>query len=1611
MTGEETSYAQSSSERRRSSWAARLMVILAISMVIGVAGAVVIQTPVAGASPTGAPMVHATSSRTLSAPKPSVSASKPSEAKTPLPNSLPPNVQPHLAPFHLKNLPSHLPQSWGGSPIPPGAPTPVLASARTSSGQISTPSSSWSAYLQNWCAGLWPSSNNQNVYYPGCYGHDEPGIQGYSDLNGSGGNVTWNVTLPVDRSNVDNQSDIYVAIWFGMSLSDPYAWMDQCFLELQFYPDSTWGAPSYFQNGIWAGAAVAWQIQASTGAEDPCFFQPLYVHNNASLGYFYMQQGDTISVTMSGWTHDPYGENITITDVTQNVVSNVTLFNKTGNYPLDPAYVTNTYQNGLEWTPGGEFPVVFAFETGHCGSGTCPENNSYGGCSAGDVLPSSPCPSYMPGAWSLDTLSPWYIKAPTFFNATAQQTATQIAFSQDFGGVSAINTFSEGTCFGLTGSQYCSYPWYSYSCSQSAFSFGATDWPTTTEDFGKYMEYNPVGETNAMNLEFFPPANYSIPTCGAHGDVVNASAYVSGTGASVIGGTVSFLNTQAMNVTMTVVNGTYSISALPSFTVGTTTYQFSRWAPTPNLHVSWIYSPVTSLTVMGSGNVVATYVTTGIAKTSVTFLGMGAGTENETFTLVPGQVFPGNPTITAAFTNPIQSVAGIGWQPGTITITNNTTVALAPGIYTIQANPYFNYIFTSWTSSNDGGLIAAWEFPFTWLTVTGAQSSVNVMANFAPAPPLSAQVTFMAIPQGAAHFELGTTPVYTSGAGSAYNSTDPLLTLPAGTYNVSAMPNNGWAFLTWFVINDGVMTNLSETNGLLTLEPGMTVVYAYFEQTGNVTVTVSPAGQGAVIIDSQLPVSAPTTFPYAMITVPLLGNQTVPIWAFPAPNYVFSNWYVSNASLAQVMDPMSPYTMVMLNTSSTVVTLQANFTTTTTVVPLKITTGTGPNGAIWNGVQPIGGTTNVMAALGYTYLLFSNVSVLGVNTAGPVSVMPYPVVPNAFMVTVDGTGASITLVASTSPMYVPLTFVSTQANATAVVENGPALSDGMSAMLPLGSTDYLNLTVAPGGEFVMWTSSDPAAITFSNALSAHTNVTVGAAGTVYAIVIPPLSVSNVVLENETIGLGQSTMVSVQTAGSGTTGLTYTWSAPAGAGCAPANAPAETCTPSAAGLYDISVSVTNATGYTVSSGISQLAVIAFDNVTLSANDIMVGQTTQITVNLQGGTPQYRLVYDFMGLPPGCAATAEGLLNATVSCTPAASGTFPVTVTIWDLAGVYLGVKGNFTLNVLIAPQVSIVSPTPDFQYSGPFVLNVTWSTTVGASSDLSQITESISVINAFGEYLNKPGDTRLVFVSPAATETYTMTFADINPALAAQNLPVGEYTLNINVTDTATGALLGAYSTTFGHSEAAITSPSNGAVVPAGNVTIGYTYARIGATVVTLSLYSAANGTPVGSAIFSIPVINPTGFGVGSTVQLLSTGSYFAEISTFDGSVWYNASAVFSVVAPTSSGVVYKNTTYSNTTSGTGTLGIPVDTLGAILIVIGIVIGLIVAFLLAAAMRPRAGVGGPQPWEGESAGKTGEGGGAGPGGGTTSGTHECTVCNTTFPDEASLEEHKKTAHNM
>lgn len=969
------------------------------------------------------------------------------------------------------NAPGPHPSGWGLRGTPPGAealsaaPTPAGSwGGGGGAGSGGAPGSNWD---NRFCAGLWPGfsplsdENPQSYYASGCYGHDEPGVQFYSTLPGSGGNVSWKVTLPVDRSPTLNQSNLYSAIWFGMTLTDPYAWMDQCFLELQFYPDLTFYNPgplfpNWTVNGAWIGAAVAWQIEAKTGFENPCFYEPLYLNGNPGPAFLNMTQGDQIAVTMTGWPGSTAGEQLAITDVTNGQGSNITLFNSTGNYPLNPSYTSNSYENGLEWTPGGEYPVVFAFETGHAGNFNWPNNNSFGGCSPGAVStpadPGAPCPSYDPGSWANDTARPWKIQVPTYFNAHATGQAAQVGFTQDFGGISLVSQLSGGACNGETGAAWCSYPWYSYSCSAHAFEFGATDYGGATSDFGKYNEYATGLQGNALGFGFYPPTNFSIPTCGA-------PTYSVTVGATGTGGSAYFLS-QPYATSTTVAGigaGDYSLNAIP--TAGSS---FDHWAVTGGLSVALLSSAYTSVTVSGNGTLTAVF-STSPPMTKVTFSDVPFGKIG----LDPSLTFNGPFTGTG---NPIA------------TLPNGAPWSLAPGIYSIQALPRAGYNFSYWSVSNGGAIVASASFPYTWLTVTGTQSAVTLTAWYAKTV---AKVVVEVVVFGNGSVTAGPLTVTNVGPGPAFGIVRGF----AGTHPISATPGVGADAVLWLYGPSGVMTNFSMST-YITTEQGFTLIEAIFYGVAPLTVATSSSSAGMVSFVS--PASGPLSGGTAQLTPGIYA-----IAADPSAGYAFTGWSTTGGVTA-----LSPSDAVTLLNFTAAGGITANFAAAVTSSTLTVGASGGAGGSVLldgtasytspTAVASVSDGLHWVTATPQPGWVFSSWSLSGsVSAVGTA-------VAGAQEINVTGTAS---VLAVFTPGLYPVTFVAwepegTGASAATLTIGGHVLSTGETAWLTAGT--YTATLTGPDDQVRAGTATSNLTIGAGHPATG-VQVTVLGSGTLYAI--------------------------------------------------------------------------------------------------------------------------------------------------------------------------------------------------------------------------------------------------------------------------------------------------------------------------------------------------------------------------------------------------------------------------------------------------------------------------------------------------------------------------------
>jgi hypothetical protein len=146
-------------------------------------------------------------------------------------------------------------------------------------------------------------------------------------------------------------------------------------------------------------------------------------------------------------------------------------------------------------------------------------------------------------------------------------------------------------------------------------------------------------------------------------------------------------------------------------------------------------------------------------------------------------------------------------------------------------------------------------------------------------------------------------------------------------------------------------------------------------------------------------------------------------------------------------------------------------------------------------------------------------------------------------------------------------------------------------------------------------------------------------------------------------VGQSVLISAHPSG-GSGSYAFTWLGLPASGCANATTATVTCALGNVASYRVSVRVSdslhqNATipdlSFVVSPALSVATPLA------SPNPVSLGSAMTLTAAATGGAGAYSFVWK--GLPGGCGTSN----STTLSCTPSASGTFSVTVSVTDQNG--------------------------------------------------------------------------------------------------------------------------------------------------------------------------------------------------------------------------------------------------------------------------------------------------------------------------------------------------------
>ena len=253
---------------------------------------------------------------------------------------------------------------------------------------------------------------------------------------------------------------------------------------------------------------------------------------------------------------------------------------------------------------------------------------------------------------------------------------------------------------------------------------------------------------------------------------------------------------------------------------------------------------------------------------------------------------------------------------------------------------------------------------------------------------------------------------------------------------------------------------------------------------------------------------------------------------------------------------------------------------------------------------------------------------------------------------------------------------STRLNAT--VSGGLLPYHFAYAGLPAGcaSADALPLNCTPtaGGTFdVVLTVTD------ARGTTASANLTL----TVVPRTIGPLEVTLVAVPSVLVQGSSTTFTS--TVRNGTAPYLYAYSG-LPPGCTSSDTSSLTCVPTSAGVFHVTLSVSDAKGATASAG----ATLTVDpagsgrlSVDLSAAPatFILGNATTFTATAHNGSTPYRYVYS--GLPPGCLSQNV----ASWACTPTAAGNFTVVVTVTDSGSVTA--QGSTSVSVLPRTVVPLV----------------------------------------------------------------------------------------------------------------------------------------------------------------------------------------------------------------------------------------------------------------------------------------------------------------------------------
>jgi hypothetical protein len=143
-------------------------------------------------------------------------------------------------------------------------------------------------------------------------------------------------------------------------------------------------------------------------------------------------------------------------------------------------------------------------------------------------------------------------------------------------------------------------------------------------------------------------------------------------------------------------------------------------------------------------------------------------------------------------------------------------------------------------------------------------------------------------------------------------------------------------------------------------------------------------------------------------------------------------------------------------------------------------------------------------------------------------------------------------------------------------------------------------------------------------------------------------------------------------------------------CSGATGSTPSCVPATAGSYSVSVTVTDANTYSVTSGTTSFTVLQGPSVSTPVaaptGSIDLHQTVTFSTTASGGSGGY--AYAWIGLPAGCSSTS----TASLACTPTSVGIFSVQVQVLDSLG-GSATSGALVYTVHTDPTMGVLTATP------------------------------------------------------------------------------------------------------------------------------------------------------------------------------------------------------------------------------------------------------------------------------------------------------------------------------